>query len=734
MNFPGSIRSHLYNILKILSKAGMTTAVLLFPGSSGLSASWNNPYPGAESSANVFYSTFSERPKHLDPARSYSSDEYVFISQIYEPPLQYHYLKRPYTLIPLSSDGMPKIRYLDKHGRDIADDVPAQDVAFSIYEFSIRKGVLFQPHPALAVDDAGSYRYHQLSGTDLEHIHALTDFEFAGAREMSAHDFVYQIKRIADPTSHSPIAGLMAQYIVGFSELKDVLKRVHDDNVNADFVDLRNFSLRGAEVIDRYTYSVRLKGKYPQFLFWQAMPFFAPIPWEAGKFFSQAGMEAKNITLDWYPIGTGPFYLEENNPNLRMVMRRNPNFHGEAFPSSGEPGDAESGLLQDAGKPLPFIDRAVYSLEKESIPRWNKFLQGYYDDSGISSDSFDQAVQFDDLGDPALAGSMREQGIRLSTSVETSMYYMGFNMLDEVIGGDGDAARKLRLAISIAVDFEEFVSIFVNGRGLVAQGPIPPGIFGAGTGKAGINPYIYDWVDDKPVRKTLDVARQLMREAGYEGGIDRKSGEPLSLNFEAVSRGPDDKARLNWIRKQFRKLGIQLIVRATDYNRFREKMLKGTGEIFFWGWNADYPDPENFLFLLYGPNSKARHSGENASNYQNPLFDELFVKMKNMDNGPQRQALIDEMVDIARKDTPWMWGFHPKKFSLRHNWVHNVKPSTMANNTLKYIRIEPALRQASRERWNEPVLWPLVVVVGLLGLSIIPAAVSFRRRENEAAI
>ena len=87
----------------------MTAAVLSFLGTSGLDASWNDPYSGAKSAANTFYSTFSERPKHLDPARSYSSDEYVFIAQIYEPPLQYHYLKRPYTLIPLSSDRMPKI-------------------------------------------------------------------------------------------------------------------------------------------------------------------------------------------------------------------------------------------------------------------------------------------------------------------------------------------------------------------------------------------------------------------------------------------------------------------------------------------------------------------------------------------------------------------------------------------------------------------------------------------------
>ena len=113
----------------------------------------------------------------------------------------------------------------------------------------------------------------------------------------------------------------------------------------------------------------------------------------------------------------------------------------------------------------------------------------------------------------------------------------------------------------------------------------------------------------------------LLAQAGYPDGRDPRDRQAAELNFEAIATGPDDKARLNWLRKQFAKLGIELVVRATDYNRFQEKMRKGTGQIFIWGWNADYPDPENFLFLLYGPNGKVKHQGENASNYANPEFD-----------------------------------------------------------------------------------------------------------------
>ena len=65
---------------------------------------WNNPYPAAEKLQNIYYSSFDLRPKHLDPAQSYTSNEVVFTGQIYEPPLQYHYLKRPYALIPLTAE------------------------------------------------------------------------------------------------------------------------------------------------------------------------------------------------------------------------------------------------------------------------------------------------------------------------------------------------------------------------------------------------------------------------------------------------------------------------------------------------------------------------------------------------------------------------------------------------------------------------------------------------------
>jgi ABC-type transport system substrate-binding protein len=704
-------------------------------------APWNNPYPASEAGANILYTSFTERPKHLDPVQSYSENEYTLIANIYQPPLQYHYFKRPYELVPFSATEVPKPQFFDAAGRRLPDMADAKDVAYSDYVIHIRPGILYQPHPALAVDAEGRPVYRNLKPGDLRGVNAIGDFKRTGTREVVAADYVHQIKRLAHPHLHSPIMQLMGEYIVGLKELADQLadKETAARAGGKDgFLDLARYGLPGAEVMDRYTYRIRVRGKYPQFVYWLAMPFFAPIPPEVDRFYSQPGMAERNLSLDWFPVGSGPYMLTVNNPNRQMVLERNPNYKGEVYPSEGAPGDAEAGLLRDAGKPLPFIDKVVFSLEKEQIPYWNKFLQGYYDASGIASDTFDQAVRYSGQGDAELSDEMKRRGIKLQTSVATTVFYLGFNMLDPVVGGQGneqmrERARKLRLAISIAVDQEEMISIFQNGRGIAAQGPIAPGIFGYREGKEGINPYVYDWVDGKPRRKSIEEAKKLLAEAGYPDGRDAKTGQALLVNLDTTGGGPDSKARLDWYVKQFEKIGVQLAIRATDWNRFQDKLRKGNVQLYFLGWNADYPDPENFLFLLHGAQSKVRTAGENASNYANPEFDRLFERMKSMSNGPERQAVIDRMVEIARHDAPWVWSVFPKDFALQHAWVYNRKPHPIANNGLKYQRIDPVLREAKRREWNQPVLWPVALGAGLLVLSLVPAVTTYRRRERETA-
>ena len=704
-------------------------------GVAGCGPVWNDPYPAADRGQNILYAAFTERPKHLDPVQSYSEDEAEFTAQIYEPPLQYHYLKRPYTLIPLTAEEVPRPYYVNARGERVAPDSP--DLTHSVYEIRIKPGIRYQPHPALARDALGRLVHHHLTREDLAHIYELRDFKQTGTRELTAADYIHQIKRLAHPRLHSPIFGLMSEYVVGLKELADELKSAEKalqaEGRKDAWLDLTQYSLAGVELVDRYTYRIKLNGRYPQFVYWLAMNFFAPVPVEADRFHAQPGMAEKNLILDWYPVGTGPYMLVENNPNARMVLARNPNYRGGVYPAEGEPSDAAMGLLADAGRAIPFIERVVFSREKEGIPYWNKFLQGYYDASGISSDSFDQAVRVNVEGDAAVTAEMEAKAIRLETSVATATRYFAFNWLDPVVGGTSERARRLRQAISIALDWEEFISIFANGRGIAAQGPIAPGIFGIRAGEAGTNRHIYDWGDGRPKRKSIESARRLLAEAGYPNGRDEKTGEPLTLYLDTTDRGPGDKPRYDWFRKQFAKLDIQLEIRGTDYNRFQDKVRKGAAQMFVWGWNADYPDPENFLFLFLSAQSRAKHQGENAANYSNPEFDRMFDLMKNMENGPERQAIIDEMVAILQEDAPWSFGWHPKDYGLRHAWVKNAKPNQMARNGLKYQRVDALLREARRTEWNKPVAWPLALILVLLAAFALPVWRTWRRRERAAA-
>lgn len=715
-----------------------------------LSCFTNNPYRQDEAGKNIYYDTFTSEPKHLDPARAYSEDEYEFMNQIYEPVVQYDFLKRPYEIIPLTAASVPTATLYNKDGQLLPPDAPAQDVARAVYNITLRSGIRYENHPAFAQTTARAYRWHLQIGEHFPTIAHPNELSAQATRELRAEDYAYQIKRLAHPLLDCPIFALLANYIDGLSEFHDALaeeiNRIRqerrqaagvfynqeaDERANPIYLDLRKYELPGVQIVDTMTLRITLKKKYPQFIYWLAMPFFAPVPWEVDRFYTQAAAIEQNITLNRFPVGTGAYTLAVNQPNYRMVLRRNPNFHEERYPTSGEPEDEAAGLLTDRGRQLPFLEEAVYVLEKEGVSQWNKFLQGYYDNSGIGGDVFDQAVQISASGAVELTDTMKDKGVRLLTATAPSTSYYAFNMLDDVVGGYDDTKRKLRQAISIALNQEEFIQIFLNGRGISAQGPLPPEIFGFQEGKAGLNPVVYDWDEQRqtPRRKSLDEAKRLLAEAGYPEGRDT-TGKPLILFFDTAAASGAATPQLEWLRKQFATLGLQLQIRSTDYNRFQEKVLKGNFQILQWGWNADYPDPENFLFLLYGPNSKVKAQGENAANYENPRFDALFRQVENMQNSPERAALIREMMTIAQHDAPWIWGLHPVGYGLYHEWFHNTKPMHFGRNTLKYKRIDAQLREERRLAWNRPVTAPLWIALGLLFLSAVPATVAIYRRER----
>jgi len=708
----------------------------------------NSPYSGDALEQNALYTAFVSRsPKYLDPASSYSVDETPYTYNIYEPLYGYHYLKRPYELVPRAAAAIDPPRYYDAQGAELPADAPGERIAESVYDVRIRPGARYQPHPAFARNEDGSYAYFPLAAGELDDKYAIPDFPRTGTRELTAFDYVYALRRLASPRVVSPIYTLMADYVVGMKQYGDGLRErdqaqrstLPPGTRDLPWLDLRQAEgFDGVQALDDHTLRIRIKGKYPQFRYWLAMTFTAPVPWEADRFYSQPGMAAHDLSLNTWPVGTGPYMLVESLPNRRHVLARNPNFHGEPYPCEGEPGDREAGLLADCGKPTPFIDRIVFNIEKEAVPLTGKFLQGYYDVPQVERGEYGVAMRVA-AGDSADKAKLyRDHGIHLPTTVETSNWYMGFNWLDPVVGrGDTPAQqeknRKLRQAISIAFDWEEYVAVFEDSQAEVAHGPVPPGVVGFQALPAGYNPEVYDLVDGKPVRKPLEAARQLLAEAGYPDGRNAATGAPLVLYYDAMT-GAGGNPQFDWMRRQLAKIGIQMDVRSTDYNRFQDKMRRGAAQIFFWGWNADYPDAENFLFLLYGPNAKAKEGGENAANYQNPEFDKLFEQMKFLDDGPEKARLVQRMVQIVRHDAPWMFGYFPLSGGAYQQWVGNAKPTQMVRNTLQYLKIDPQLRVRKIEEWNQPRWWPLLLAAALLALAVWPSVVALRRRERQTAL
>ncbi len=709
----------------------------------------NNPMPSGLAASNTAVSAMIEgSPRHLDPVASYWSNDTPFTYQIYEPPYGYHYLLRPFRLKAKTATEVVKPRYLDKAGNPLPDDAPGEQVAESVYDIRIRPGILYQPHPAFAKDEAGRYRYHALKPGELGRRRSPGDFEHSGTRELVAEDYVYALKRHATTRITTPIAGIFSEHVLGLKDYAALVKAedaklrqgLDPSSQDKPFLDFRQWPLAGASAPEKHLLRLRIKGKYPQWNYWMTTTFMAPVPWEAEAFYAQPGMAAAGLSLDTWPVGTGPYMMTEYVKDRRHVLKRNPNYRGEPYPCEGMPGDKEAGLLDDCGKPTPFIDQYVFTVEREAVPLRAKFRQGYYDievfertDTGM-----DYLVAMQDSEE--VRKEYQDKGFRLPRFADVTSWYLGFNMLDPVIGwGDTpeqrERNRKLRQAISIAIDWEEYSKIFPKAAGETAMSPLPSGLFGSRHGTAeGVNPVTHRWVDGKPVRRSIDEARRLLAEAGYPDGRDARTGKPLVINYDYYSAPtPENKAGIDWVVRQFAKLDIQLEVRATDNNQFQDKVRRGKYQVFWLGWLADYPDAENFLFQLYGPNGKTKHDGENTANYANPEFDALFSTMRLLQDGPQKQAVIDRLTQIVQQDAPWSFGYFPYASGAAQSWVHNYKPAVLIRDQGRYLRLDVPERMRKLAEWNRPVWWPMV-----LGLAFVAALAgfawrSFRRRDRTNA-
>ncbi|MBW2713820.1 MAG: peptide ABC transporter substrate-binding protein, partial [Deltaproteobacteria bacterium] len=272
----------------------------------------------------------------------------------------------------------------------------------------------------------------------------------------------------------------------------------------------------------------------------------------------------------------------------------------------------------------------------------------------------------------------------------------------------GGRGRKLRQAMSLMVDTEGYTERFTNKRGIPAQSPLPPGLFG------------FDESYRNPYRQVdLTLATSLMEEAGYPGGIDPATGRALKLTFDTPDPSAQGRARYQFFVDAWRRLGVDVEIASTNYNQFQDKVQNGAYQLFMWGWVADYPDPENFLFLLHGPNGRTASGGPNTANFKHARYDELFIRMKDMANSPERALLIGEMLKIIEDERPWMELFHRENYSLYHSWLANVKPVGLSFATAKYRGLDAVARAQWRKEHNHPIRWPLYLfVIGFVAMLV----------------
>ena len=130
------------------------------------------------------------------------------------------------------------------------------------------------------------------------------------------------------------------------------------------------------------------------------------------------------------------------------------------------------------------------------------------------------------------------------------------------------------------------------------------------------------------------------------------------------------------------------------------------------------------------PNAKSTSDGENTSNYANAEYDLLYARLKDIEDGPEKQALIDQMTAIAQSDAPWSFGYFPYSSGAFQSWVHNAKPAVLVRDMARYYRIDAQARVARQAEWNQPVWWPLLVGLAAVGAVVVLAVRSLRRRER----
>jgi ABC-type transport system substrate-binding protein len=580
--------------------------------------------PSTEPAKKVLRYSFRVAETGFDPAQI--SDRYskTVAAGIFEAPLQFAYLARPFQLRPATAAAMPEIS---------AD--------FKTLTFRIKPGIYFADDPA-----------------------------FKGKkRELTAADYIYSIKRHYDPKLNSRNLYLLENVkILGLTELRKELmaaKKPFDYDREVE----------GLQLLDRYTFRIRLGVADPRFVYQFAdAAFLGAVAREVVEFYGDKIME--------HPVGTGPFRLAEWRRSSRIVLERNPGFREEIY-AEQVPADARPELRQAAaklqGRRMPMIDRIEIAIIEEDQPRWLSFLNGEADFMEELPPDFTTIA----IPNGHLAPNLARQGMGMVRYLHPSIQFSYFNMDDPVVGGYTQEKIALRRAISLAVDLDKEIRLPRRGQAIPAQGPIAPGTFG----------YAAEFRSEMS-EFNLPKAKALLDMYGYvdkdgDGWRDQPDGSPLQIEYATQ---PDGRSRAlieQW-QKNMDALGVRIRFKSAKWPENLKSANAGKLQMWGVGWVATAPDGDTFLALGDGRVKGAA----NKSRFDLPAFNALYDKQKSLPDSPERQAVMQEAVRLLAAYMPYKMHIHLVYTDLTHPWLIGYDRNVFLRDFWKYVDIDTTLQRA----------------------------------------
>ena len=466
------------------------------------------------------------------------------------------------------------------------------------YIFKLRKGVYFADDPA-----------------------------FKGRRrELTAEDFAYSIKRSKDPKNHAPYESFI-EGIVGLDELKKEAEKTGKFDYDR--------KVEGLQALDRYTLQIKLKETDYTFAYIMTLPNFAAVAREV--------IEAYPEDTNGHPVGSGPYMLKEWVRSNKIVLEANPGFRGFVwrFEPGRDPRDKEIVAAMD-GKKMPQIGRVEISIIEEQQAAWLAFQNGELDILHLRE-------QFAPIAIPGnqVNAQLAAAGVTLSRTTDPDINYTYFNTTDPAFGGFAKERIALRRAILMSFDNAEYLKVIRKGQAMDAQYPIPPGVVG------------YDASYRTSIPYDPELANKLLDYFGYKRGADGyrtwPDGKALVWRYSSTPTSRDREIDELW-QKSVEQIGIRIQI---DKNKFPEELkqeracqlLSRTAS-----WIADYPDGDDFMQLLYGPNS----SQNNNACFQLPEWDRIYEKTRAMPDSPERGQLYRQLWRIA--EVHGVWKLHDTRY------------------------------------------------------------------------